>query len=319
MATSGTTSYSVTELDIITDAMQNIGAVGAAETSIDPSDYGVARRKLNMLIKQWAAQIDFAPGLKMWTRRRGFLFLQAGQTVYSLGPSGDECASESYVSTTLAVAASGGASSITVASATGLAASMRIGILLDSGAFQWMIINGAPSGAVVSLGTNLSGAASVGARVFSYTSKVLRPFEIETASLRDLNGNDSPLRTSTLLEEHEAIGSKTAAGTPSELYFGAQRTNAKVYLDCQPDDLTEVIRFVYQSYIEDMSATTNDVAFPAEWFRAISAQLTLDLCVPFSRSATPEMREVAAQALAMAKNAYPERSVAEYQNNPDVY
>ena len=64
MATSGTTSYSVTELDIITDALQNVGAVGASETSIDPSDYGVARRKLNMLIKQWAAQIDFAPGLR---------------------------------------------------------------------------------------------------------------------------------------------------------------------------------------------------------------------------------------------------------------
>lgn len=319
MATSGTTSYSVTELDIITDAMQNIGAIGAAETSIAAEDYVVARRKLNMLIKQWAAQIDFAPGLKMWTRRRGFLFPQASQTVYSLGPTGDECASETYVTSTLASSESVGAGTVTLVSATGFASGGRIGILLDSGAFQWTTINGAPAGAVVTLTAVLTGAASAGARVFAYTSKIHRPFEIETASLRDTNGDDFPLRVSALLEEHEAISSKSALGTPQDLYFEAKRTNAKLYLDCQPSDLTEVIRLVYMSYVEDMSATTNDVDFPAEWYRALSGQLSIDLCVPFSRPVTQDLKDYAAQGLLMAKRAYPERSNAEYQNNPDCY
>lgn len=319
MATSGTTSYSVTELDVITDALQNVGAIGAAETSIASEDYVVARRKLNMLLKQWTSQVDFAPGLKMWTRRRGFLFLQSSQVAYSLGPSGDECAADSYVTSTLASSASGGAGTITLVSATGFAASMRIGVLLDSGSFQWTTINGSPSGAVVTLTATLTGAASAGARVFAYTSKVHRPFEIVTANLRDTNGSDEPIRVSMILEEYESLPKKTAQGTPSEAYFEAKRTNTKLYLNSQPTDLTEVVAFVYNSYIEDMSATTNDVDMPAEWFRALAAQLTIDLCIPFSRPVTQEMKLARDEAVRMAQNAYPERLVVEYQNQPDDY
>ena len=150
MATSGTTSFSVTELDILTDAAGNIGLIDPGH-ELDPEMVVTLRRKLNMLIKQWTAQADYAPGLKMWTRRRGFLFLQKSQAVYSLGPSGDECAAESYVTTTLAAGASSGASTVTVASIAGLASAMRIGVLLASGSFQWTTINGAPSGATVTL------------------------------------------------------------------------------------------------------------------------------------------------------------------------
>lgn len=319
MSTSGTTSFSVTELDIITDALQNIGVIGAAEQTVEPEDYVVARRKLNFLIKQWTSNIDFAPGLKMWTRRRGFLFTQANQVVYNLGPTGDECAAESYVTSTLAVAASGGAGTITLASATGFVSAMRIGILLTSGAFQWTTINGAPAGAVVTLTAVLTSAAAIGARVFAYTTKIQRPFEIETGSIRDTSGSDNPIRVSMLLEEYEAVPSKTGTGTPSEAYFEAKRTNATLSLNSQPTNLTEVVRLVYRSYVEDMSATTNDVDFPAEWFRALSAQLSIDLCVPFSRPLTNELKMVRDESLAMAKNAYPERSLVEYQNEPDAY
>lgn len=319
MATSGTTTYSVTELDVITDAMQDAGIIGAADTTIDSADYAVARRKLNLLIKQWSSQIDFAPGLKMWTRRRGYLFLQSSQVAYSLGPSGDECAADTYVTSTLSVAAAASAGTITLTSATGFSASMRIGILLDSGSFQWTTINGAPSGNVVTLTVALTGAAAIGARVFAYTSKVMRPFEIDTAVLRDTNGDDVPMGVSLLLEDYESISSKSDTGTPANLYFEAQRTNVKVYLDCQPSDLTDVVRFVYRSYIEDMSATTNDVDMPAEWFRPLAAQLAIDICPAFGRGVTPEMKLKRDEALAMAKNAYPERSNADYQNCPDVY
>lgn len=319
MATSGTTSYSVTELDIITDAMQGVGVIGANDTSIEPEDYDVARRKLNFLIKQWTAQIDFAPGLKMWTKRRAFLFLQANQTKYSIGPSGDECAATSYATSTLASAESAGANTITVQDATDFASTARIGVLLDSGAFQWTTQVGAPTVNTITLGANLTGAASAGARVFGYVSKPLRPFEIEAASVRDTDGLDSPIGVHTIVERYESIGRKSESGDVSELYFEAQRTNAAVFLDCQPSDLTDVIRLSYLSYVEDMSATTNDVDFPAEWFRALSAQLTLDLCIPFQRAQTQDMKKNAAQALMIAKNAYPERLLVEYQNCPDSY
>ena len=195
---------------------------------------------------------------------------------------------------------------------------MRIGVLLDSGAFQWTTINGAPSGAVVTLTATLTGAASSGARVFAYTSKPLRPFVIETAVLRDTQGDDVPIDFMTL-EEYEAIPSKSDTGTIGAVYFEAKRTNASLYLDCQPDNLTEVVRFVYLSYVEDLDGTTQDVDFPAEWFRPLSAQLAIDCAPAFRQPVTQELRMAAQEALAIAKNAYPEKIEGGYRNDPDCY
>ena len=124
MATSGSVDFSVTRDDIITGAMRVIGALGEAET---PTSYEIsnASQALNMLVKQWQGATNFAPGLKVWARKVGYLFVQSDTVQYALGPSGDNW-TNSYVSTTTTAAASSGASSITVASATGLAASQYI-------------------------------------------------------------------------------------------------------------------------------------------------------------------------------------------------
>ena len=318
MPSSGTTSYSVNELEIITDALESLGVYGAEDT-IAAADVVLCRRKLNMIIKQWVAQTDFAPGLKMWTRRLGFLFLQKDQVSYALGPSGDECAASSYVTTTLTAGASGGASTITVASISGLSSGMRIGILLDSGSFQWTTINGAPSGATVTLTATLTGAASNGARVFAYTSKVVLPFEIETAVLHDTDGDDTPMDPHLSLEEYENIPSKTATGTPTSIYFQAKRTNAQIYIDCAPDDVTDVVRFWYLSYVEDSTGTTDTVDFPAEWFRPLSAQLAMDAAPSFGRPVSPELKLMRDESLRIAQNAHASKSTAFYESGPDCY
>lgn len=317
MATSGTVTYSVTESDIVTDALSSIGYLDPSE-SASSDDITTARRKLNMIVKQWTSQIDFAPGLKMWTRRRAYMFLQDGQVVYSLGPSGDN-ATESYVTTTLSANAANGASTITVASITGIASGDFVGVVLDSGSIHWTTVNGAPSGSTVTLTATLTGAAASGKRVFTYTTKMRRPFEIITGVRRDTSGNDTPIDVNMTVQEYEQLPSKTAEGSPSGLYFEAQRTNAKVYINCAPEDTTEVIRMVYLSYIEDFSATTNDAEFPAEWFRALSLQLAMDCCLPFSRPVPQALPGLLQEALAMARKAYPENTVLEYQSSPDCY
>lgn len=319
MTTSGVTSYSCTELDIIEAAMENIGKLAAGET-MSAEDILVCRRRLNMIYKQWVSQVDFAPGLKMWCRRTGWLFLQKDQVAYSLGPSGDECASETYYHTTLSANASSGASTITVASITGLASAMRIGVKLTSGSMQWTTINGTPSGSTVTLTATLTGAAASGGVVYAYTSKILRPFELLTANIRDSSGNDAmKFDVNMLLEEYESIPSKSATGTPSRGYFEAKKTNTTLFLDCAPDDLTNVLRIRFQSYIEDTTATTQDVDFPAEWLRPLAYQLAIDLCVPYRRQITPEMKLSRDESLAIAKNAYSAKSVISYDYSPDVY
>src|SRR6185369_11789320 len=119
MSSSGVTNYSVTEREVIEAAASKIGVLESGQ-ALDNSDLLIFRRNLNMIVKQWVAQADFAPGLKMWTRRRAYLFLQDGQVEYDIGPSGDECAAEEYVYTTVAVSGSG--ASISVDSVTDLVA-----------------------------------------------------------------------------------------------------------------------------------------------------------------------------------------------------
>lgn len=318
MATSGTTSYSVTETDIISTAYEDAAIYGAGRT-ISAEDYTLARKKLNMLVKQWVSQVDFAPGLKMWTRRTGWLFLQKNQIEYDLGPTGDECAAETYTRTTLSANASNGASTVTLTSVTGIATTYRIGVLLDSGSIHWTTVNGAPAGQVVTLTAVLTGAASAGNTVYAYATKVHRPFEIVTAVLRDSDGNDSPMDPQLSLDEYEAIPAKSGLGTPASMYFEAKRTNAVVYLDCAPDDLTSVIRFKYLSYVEDSTATTDDIDFPAEWYRPLAAQLGMDLCPAFRKPVPPELVTLRNESLQIAQNAYPAKSEAYYQPDPDSY
>ena len=61
MPTSGTYSFTVTRDDIVREAMLNIGKLGEAETPTAQEVTDCAR-KLNMLVKQWMARQDFAPG-----------------------------------------------------------------------------------------------------------------------------------------------------------------------------------------------------------------------------------------------------------------
>lgn len=318
MATSGTTSYSCTEIDIITGALGKLGVLEDGQ-ALNAGDVVTCRRNLNMIVKQWAAQTDFAPGLKMWTRRRAYLFLQKGQTAYSIGPSGDECAAESYVGTTLAAGVASGSSSIALASATGIASAMRIGVLLSTGSMQWTTVNGAPSGSTVLLTDALTASAALSATVYAYTTKPVRPFEILTAVNRNSDGDDTPMDPNLSLGEYEEIPTKSVLGTPSRIYFEAHKTSATAYLDKSPDDLTRVIRMVFLSQVEDSTAQSDDVDFPSEWYRALVGQLAMDSALDFSRPVSVDLKLFRDEGLAMARNAFPSKSTSFYQSDPDAY
>ena len=70
MSTSGTYTFTVTRDDIIREAMLNIGRLDAY-SQIDPTETTDCARKLNMMVKTWMGRLDYAPGLKAWTRQRG--------------------------------------------------------------------------------------------------------------------------------------------------------------------------------------------------------------------------------------------------------
>jgi hypothetical protein len=318
MASSGSYDFLVTGTQIVTDALENIGVLAAGGT-VASADQTMMLRKLNLITKQWMGKSDFAPGLKLFTRARGYLFLNTGNPVYTLGPTSTTGGTtnkftSTYVSTTIASDEAASQTVISVTSSTGILDTNRIGIELDDGSIQWGLVAVSPAGNDITIGTALASAASAGNRVFAYatTTQGQRPLDIISASLRNIEGVDTEL-TPMSVEEYEQISNKSADGTPSSFYYEPNLIDGTIYLDVEPSDVTQVIRVLYWRATEDFDSISNDAAFPQEWLRPLCLQLTIDGCLPFGRQVTPEMKMLRDEALAIAKNAYPEETSLHFQ------
>src|SRR5215831_17288861 len=112
--------------------MFDAGAQGVGE-NISDADYQYCRRKLNMMVKQWMGTLDFAPGLKVHSRKRGNLFLSTTTGQYTLGPGGSGWSSDSFISTTTTAGSAVGSSTVTVSSATRISRGDNIGVRQTSG------------------------------------------------------------------------------------------------------------------------------------------------------------------------------------------
>lgn len=302
MATSGSTDYSATASNVITEALELIGVLdpGVAVTSADETS---CLRTLNLMVKQWSGNFDFAPGLKAFCRKRGYVFLQSGQSSYSIGPSGDN-ASLSYVTTTMRIAGTGTDTTLEVTSTTGMTAADKIGIELDSGSIQWTTISSVTdSDTLVIPATGLTSAVAAGNRIFAYTTKLLRPLYIESAVLRDTTGNDSPLYPMTS-GFYESITSKGEDAEPAFYLYENTLTNGRLQLDAEPDDVTKVVRLTFMAPVEDLDAVANDIAYPQEWLAAVSIGLAKRVASKFGANWTPALESQYVESLSMARSAY---------------
>ncbi len=316
MATSGSIDFSLTRDNLITDAMRVIGAIGEGET---PTSYEIsnAARALNMLVKQWQGNTDFSAGLKVWARKRGYLFLALDTVEYSLGTTGDNW-TNSYVSTTTTAAQTSGNSTITVASASGLAADMYIGVKLVTGALQWTTISGTPT-TTVTLAASLTANVASGARVFAYTAKAYPPLDIQAASLRDSSGNDSPLWLIPTVQQYEAIPSKTADGMPYGVLYERSTQNGRLLTTSAPTDPTYVIRVTYTRPLDDFDATADEVDYPQHWFRALKYGLAREIAPELRRPWTEDRQMLLTESLALAKQVDPDVSRSFFEPNRDEW
>jgi len=321
MASSGSVDYSIDAATIIKTAYEDLGVIGEG-VSPSANQNTLAMTRLNLIAKQWMGKNDFAPGLKMWSRKRAYLFLDKGQNSYTLGPTTTETGtnnkwSNSYVQTTLSTTAANGASAAVVTATTGIASGYRIGIVLDSGSIFWTTVSGALTGNSVPLTSVTTGAAAAGNVVFCYatTTQGRRPLQILTAVRRSIEGIDSEL-SSMLLEEYEALSNKIADGTPSAFYYESQLTDGVIYLDMEPVDATDVIRVAYLSPIEDFDSTTDTPDFPQEWFSPLVDELKLRLWPAYPMNDYNILKLQRDESLSIARNANPETTKIYFE--PDL-
>lgn len=318
-----TFQFSVNRDDVIRLAMTDCGALGVGE-DMAPEDVDYCADKLNMLVKQWQGSGDFAPGLKMWARKRADLFLQVNKSVYELGPSGDHWAqSADWHSTTLAVAANAAAGTITVSSAVGIQNGLVIGVLLNNGQSHWTTVNSAPVGSVVTLSGVMPTGARAGKTVYFYSANAVRPLQLLSVNARDANNQEIPLLPMNL-EDYEALPAKAdslTTGTPSRYYYESQLSEGLLFLDRFPADATSypLLHVVYLSPIQDLILSTDTPDYPQQWYRALAAQLAMDIAPGFQLPATKELAALRNDAVMTARNFDPDTTALYFQPGADDY
>ena len=316
MATSGSADFSVTEANIIDDALLEHGVIASGATA-NANQVIEGRRRLNMIVKQWQGKSDFAPGLKVWTRKRATIFLEKDKASYTLGPSGDH-ATATFFETTLSAGESTSETNIRVASEVDFSSDDYVGIHLDDGTVHWAIVSGTVPGSII-IYNGLASAAAIGKTVWGYTNKITTPLELLHVNRRDSDGNDTPMFPMTL-EEREDIGDKDAVGTPSQYYYEKGRLTGELFLDYAVDDVTDTIKITYLRPIEDFDAATDNPDYPQEWFRPLVYQLAMDWAGALARPLTVDLKLKRDESLSLAQNVNPENSDVSFEpDNPDEW
>lgn len=323
MATSGSYDYSLTAADIIQAALEDIGVFQSGET-VDSGDSAVALRTLNLLTKQWSGTADGAPGLKVFSRQRIYLFPQANKARYLIGPaSTDDRATTLYGKTTISAAEAAGQTVISITSNTdtvsfpGTTVTMAnadlVGVEQDDGTIHWTTISGTPT-TTMTISAALTSTAAVGNYVYWFTSRAQRFINIESAILSDLDtAADMPLYIYRSVDQYEDLTNKQQDSDPSALLVEYQRLNTAVTLNSYPYDMHKVIRMTVLYPTEDYDATTNDIAYPQGWLAALEWELALRLAPKFGKAWTQEMEKNYNNAVGIARNFDPQNSSAYFQ------
>lgn len=291
MTTSGSTDFSLSRNDIIYAAAGENGDVAEGE-SMTPDRLEAYALRLN----SWAKSL-MAQGAKLWAMKQATLFLSAGTAQYALGATGTHCSND-YVQTTLSTDEVAGSTSLGLTAFAGMSASDNIGIVLDDGTLQWTTISGAP-GATTTIATGLDSAASAGAVVFTYTTKINRPQRIdgETAYWRSPASQDTPVKMISR-SEYAQLSNKTARGKLVQAYYDPQLINGQLSVWPTPDSAGDVLRFTYERILEDFDASTDTPDFAIEWGEA----LIIGLAAKMARSAgasQADRMELSANAAAL--------------------
>ena len=274
MTTSGSFDYSVTRQKIGTRALKHLGVISAGET---PSDEDMADvvDTLQSMVKLWQAS-----GTYLWKKKEGILFLTKGTAKYSLG--GSAKATKSYTSTTTSAAASSGASTITVASISGVSNADNIGVVQDDGTIHWTTVNGAPSGSTITLTDVLTDDVASGNNVYAYTTGIQRPLKVSGLRWHHVvNDQDTPFADMISREEYFDLPNKTSQGQSVQAYYDPQLSAGDLYLWPAPNSVDALVKFTFREPIEDFDSAANTPDFPQEWITALEWNLAAWLITDF--------------------------------------
>lgn len=275
MTTSGSTNFSYNRDQIIRSAARKIGAFAAGETP-DAQTVQDFSDALNAMVKEWDAR-----GIHVWTETEATLFLQPNQVQYALGPSSPDNATETWYSTTLAVDANTGETTVTVDSDDDITNGDYIGIVLDDGSLYWTTVNGVPASDVVTLTGALTGAASGGNAVYNYTTQIIRPLRVPFARRYAIQSQiDTPMIAMSR-KDYRDLPNKTNTGTITQFFYDPQLGTGYFYVWPAPVDTTSAVHFTWYRTIQDFDTAGNTPDLPQEWISTLVFNLAKEMALEY--------------------------------------
>lgn len=277
MAVSGSVNYSDSLLTIITDTLIHLSVLGKDK---QPSAYDtqLCTRWLNRMIKSWMTM-----GLQLWATTEAGIFVQYNQTTYNFGATGNipggSHASNTYVSTTLSAAALINATSLVLTTVTGLTVGDNIGIHINDthGTRFWTTISTINTGTltVTIPATGLTAAASSGATVITYTTKLNRPMDVYTSTFSNLTANSDIRMEKISRDAYMVLPNKSSLGTQLQYYYDPQLVTGVLYLWPTPTDVDTIVKMSYLRPLDDFDALSDTPDLPIEWNTAIITNLAV--------------------------------------------
>lgn len=314
MTTSGTYAVSVNSVGIIRQAMLNIGELDEDEDP-SPRQYQDSLAVLNMMVSQWMGKTDFAPGLKVWTRKRGNVFLSTAANSYQLSAFNTTGWTNSFVKNVTSQTSAQGTSSLTLVSTAGIHTGDYLGYVGSDGQLYWTTVASA-AGNPITTAAPLTVLVAAGANVYTYTTPAQYPVTLETALLRDDFGNDTPLKIMQV-QAYDMLPSKanpTYSGDPTAIYFETNLGYTTVYTDVAvAQDVTKYLVLTYMEPVQKFINPNDTPYYPEEWYLALTWGLSEQICPMFKKKWTDKMEQLKNTALAIARNKDGEVSVLYFQ------
>lgn len=314
MATSGSYSFSISRDQIVRKALLDLKKIDGIDP-IDPTVMSDCTLNLNLIVKQWQGKADFAPGLKVWTRKTGHVFLRAFTGQYSLNSSFAGWTNDQYDQTYSTAPAAAAATALVVQSLSGVLVGDHVGIELDTGDMFWSTV-GTLGTLTINLTTPLPSSSAAGNIVFSYTNTPPQPLLVETATLRDQYYNDTPLN---LLQrrDYDFLPNKVSPnnyGDPAAILYENQLTVGNLYMDIAgSNDVTKHIVLTYMETVQDIVNNTDTPYYPQEWYLPLCWALAKQCAPMFNAKWSPEMESNYNDSLGIAKHKDPEIQTLYFQ------
>lgn len=304
MTTSSSDNFSINRNEIIELSFEMAGIKGIGRV-LSAEDIDRGQKLLNLIVKQWMGKSDFAPGLKVWARKRGYIFPALNDSEYSLGPSGDH-ATSSFSQTTVSSNEAIGQTVISITSTSGMANGDYIGIRCNDGSIHWSTVSSFVANTTVTIADVLTVAADAGKAIYYYTTKLRMPLEILSLRRRDTSSNETPLTPLLLNGYEDGVLNKAQSGIPGQYLYERGITDGTLRFDFKISDTSDIYLVTFLRPIDDFDSATDTPDYPQEYFRPLVGQLAMDAAMSQGLPVTAEMKLYRDEGLAMAQNVDPE-------------